>query len=324
VRKHCLFALFVLTTLPLLGLAQSAPVDRDAAVATPPAQPQSGSQAAPPANDVAPAIRISSGDLVEVKVFGVPEMTSESRISSDGQLSVALIGPVAVGGLTSTEAERAIEKRLLAAGMLRDPHVTVFVKEYVTQGVSVLGEVAKPGIYPLLGSRRLFDALSYAGGTTTRAGKIVSIARRHDPDHPLLVTLDSDPMKAAGANVEVLPGDTIVVSKAGVVYVVGDVARPGGYVMENNESLRVLQAVALAQGFNRTASLDSAKLIRKTADGLKEIPVPLKKIMENKTEDIAMQGDDILFVPTSAAKGAFRRGMEAAIQAATGVALYRR
>jgi len=322
VRKHCLAALLALVS-SLHLFAQSAPIERDAAVA---AQSPTERQSAAVAGNTAsgPAIRISSGDLVEVKVFGVPEMTSESRISSDGSVSVALIGPVRVGGLTSTEAERTIEKRLLEAGMLRDPHVTVFVKEYVTQGISVLGEVTKPGIYPLLGSRRLFDALSYAGGTTTRAGKVVSIARRSDPDHPLLVTLDSDPVKAAAANVEVLPGDTIVVSKAGVVYVVGDVARPGGYVMENNESLRVLQAVALAQGFNRTASLDAAKLIRKTADGLKEIPVPLKKIMENKTEDIAMQGDDILFVPTSAAKGAFRRGMEAAIQAATGVAIYRR
>jgi polysaccharide biosynthesis/export protein len=239
-------------------------------------------------------------------------------------ITVALIGAVNIGGKTSREAERAIASQLRDAGMLRNPQVSVFVKEYVTQGISVMGEVAKPGIYPLLGERRLFDALSYAGGTTAKAGRVVSITRRNDPDHPLLVNMSSDPARAAAANVEVLPGDTIVVSKAGVVYVVGDVVRPGGFIMDNNESLRVLQAVALAQGFNRTAKLDGAKLIRKTPEGNKEIAVPLQKIMENKVADIDLQNDDILFVPTSAAKGFMRRSMEAAIQAATGVAIYRR
>lgn len=317
-------AVFLAASFSVALGAQMAPVSQDAA--RPAEHPATTPLAAQPATPVAdpPMIRVNGGDLLELKVFGVPEMSSEARIGSDGNISVALIGPVHVAGLTSTEAERLIEKRLVDGGMLRDPHVSVFVKEYATQGISVMGEVAKPGIYPLLGARRLFDALSSAGGTTARAGKVISITRRDDPEHPLLMTMDADPKKAAGANVEIRPGDTIVVSKAGVVYVVGDVARPGGYVMENNESLRVLQAVALAQGFNRTAALDSAKLIRKTAAGTtEEISVPLKKIMENKVQDIAMQGDDILFIPASAAKGALRRTMEAAIQAATGMAIYR-
>ncbi|MBI2682955.1 MAG: polysaccharide biosynthesis/export family protein [Acidobacteriales bacterium] len=277
-----------------------------------------------PTPEPAFAVRLGAGDLVSITVYGVPEMSADGRVNANGELTVALIGPVQVSGLTSAEAERLISKKLRDAGMLRDPYVTLFVKEYATQGISVLGEVQRPGIYPLLGARRLYDAISSAGGTTPRAGRIVNITRRNDPDHPILVSMDTDPARSAAGNVEIYPGDTVVVSKAGVIYVVGDVARPGGFVMDNNEKLRTLQAVALAQGFNHTASLDGAKLIRKTPEGMKEFPVPMKKIMESKVADLEMQNDDILFIPTSAAKGAFRRGMEAAIQAATGVAIYRR
>jgi polysaccharide export outer membrane protein len=298
---------------------------RDAATTVDPkAQSPSATTDAPVIVSNAPAIRISSGDLINIKVFGVPEMESEGRVNDEGLITMALIGPVNISGITSREAEKLIASKLVDAGMLKNPQVSVLVKEYVTQGISVMGEVSKPGIYPMLGARRLFDVLSYAGGTTDKAGRIVSITRRSDPDHPVIVSLNNDPSKSSMANVEVQPGDTVVVSKAGVVYVVGDVVRPGGFIMDNNESLRVLQAVALAQGFNRTAKLDAAKLIRKTPDGPQEIAVPLRKIMESKAADVEMQNDDILFVPTSAAKGFMRRSMEAAIQAATGVAIYRR
>jgi polysaccharide biosynthesis/export protein len=301
---------------------------RDAAVTVEPKAASPADSATKPDAPVitsnALAIKISNGDLINIKVFGVPEMESEGRVNDEGLISVALIGPVNIAGMNSREAEKMIAGKLVDAGMLKNPQVSVLVKEYVTQGISVMGEVAKPGIYPMLGARRLFDVLSFAGGTTDKAGRVVSITHRDDPDHPVLVSLSSDLSKASIANVDVQPGDTVVVSKAGVVYVVGDVVRPGGFIMDNNESLRVLQAVALAQGFNRTAKLDAAKLIRKTPEGPKEIAVPLQKIMENKVADVEMQNDDILFVPTSAAKSFVRRSMEAAIQAATGVAIYRR
>jgi polysaccharide export outer membrane protein len=331
--RRFLLASFTSLTLCASAFAQDAKpsndASRDAAVtidakAPTSADTQSPSSGNAPVISAIPAIKISSGDMVNIKVFGVPEMESEGRVNDEGLITVALVGPVNISGMTSREAEKTIAGKLVEAGMLKNPQVSVLVKEYVTQGISVMGEVAKPGIYPLLGARRLFDVLSFAGGTTDKAGRIVSITRRNDPDHPVLVSLNSDPSKSSIANVDVQPGDTVVVSKAGVVYVVGDVMRPGGFIMDNNESLRVLQAIALAQGFNRTAKLDAAKLIRKTPDGPKEIAVPLQKIMESKVADVEMQNDDILFVPTSAAKGIMRRSMEAAIQAATGVAIYRR
>jgi polysaccharide export outer membrane protein len=270
------------------------------------------------------ALKISSGDLVDIKVYGVPELTDSVRVSGAGDVSLPLIGAVKVDGLTSDEAEKVIEKKLLEGGFLKDPHVTVFVKEYVTQGISVMGEVQHPGIYPLMGARRLFDALSAAGGTTTRAGKIVTITHREKPTQPQSVSVSSDAGKSPASNVEIFPGDTVVVSRAGVVYVVGEVVRPSGFIMDNNENLTVLQAIALAQGVGRTAALNNAKLIRKKDGQREEIAIPLRLILEGKSPDLALQGDDIVFVPNSAAKGAARRTMDAVIQMATGMAVYAR
>jgi len=270
------------------------------------------------------SLRISGGDLLEIKVFDVPELTSVSRVSSAGDVGMPLVGRVRVEGLTTTQAEAEIEKRLVSGGYVREPQVSVFVREYATQGASVLGEVAHPGIYPVLGSRRLFDLLSVAGGLTDKAGKVVTITHRSQPQQPATLSLSRDPSQSTQNNVEILPGDTIVVSKAGVVYVVGDVTRPGGFVMDKNESLTVLQAIALAEGTKPTASLDRSKLIRRGAQGIQEIPIHLKKILSAKAPDLPLQAEDIVFVPGSPSKGAMRRTAEAIVQTATGVAIYRR
>jgi polysaccharide biosynthesis/export protein len=297
---------------------------QDSAITIQPKQDEP-QKSAPATDRPALMLKLGAGDLVEMKVFGVPEMTQETRVNGDGNITVTLVGEVHVEGLTGTQAERLIELKLKEGGYLKEPHVAIFVKEYVTQGISVMGEVQKPGIYPMLGAQRLFDAISSAGGTTTKAGRVVTITHREDPQHPVIVQMSSDGSNAATSNVDIQPGDTIVVSKAGVVYVVGAVERPGGFIMDNNENLTVLQAVALAYGAKSTASLNKSKIIRKESGGtVTELAVPLNKILEGKSSDLALKNDDILFVPSSAAKGAFRRTAEAAIQAATGVAVYRR
>ncbi len=124
-------------------------------------------------------------------------------------------------------------------------------------------------------------------------------------------------------NVSVEPGDTIVVSKAGVVYVVGDVHQPGGFVMENGNDITVLKAIALAQGTNPNAALNAAKLIRKTPEGPKDVPLSLKQILAAKAPDLQLQPDDVVFVPGSAGMSAAKRGAEAILQMATGVAIWR-
>ena len=273
---------------------------------------------------VVPDVHIGPGDLLEIRVFSAPDLSSEVRVSNSGDVTMPLIGALKVAGSSPEEAQSVIEKGLLTGGYLRDPHVNVLIKEFATQGISVLGEVARPGVYPLLGSRRLLDAIAAAGGTTNRAGKKVVITHREEPTKPSVVTLSGNPQESAQNNVELLSGDTVMVSKAGIVYVSGDVKMPGGYVMDNNENLTVLQAVALAQGLNPTASVKNTRIIRKNSGKLEQIPVPLKAIMESKSPDVGLENEDVLFIPNSASKSAARRSLESIVQVATGLAIYRR
>jgi polysaccharide biosynthesis/export protein len=274
-----------------------------------------------PVQDRAAKVRIASGDLLQVGLFGADfscdstKTGCEARVSSSGEIVLPLIGAVKVAGLTVAQAEQVIAARLSRGGFYNNPQVTIAQKEYATQGISVLGEVQKPGIYLLLGSHTLLQAVSAAGGTTAKAGNDVIIVRGHQRH-------DVDLSSPTSGSISLMPGDTIVVSKAGIVYVVGDVRQPTGVVMDSS-GLTVLQAIAMAQGANSTAALDKSELIRRTAKTKYEIPIPLRKILSNKARDPELQAGDILFVPTSTVKSATRRGLEAIVQAATGVAIYR-
>jgi polysaccharide biosynthesis/export protein len=265
-------------------------------------------------------ILIGPGDLIEVSVYGASDYIKDVRVRSTGEITLPMAGTLKVGGLTPAQAEALIAERLIDGDFFNDPKVSVIEKETVTQGISVLGEVQKPGVYPLPGPRKLFDAISAAGGTTPRAGNTVSIMHRTGSQQSEIATL-SYGKSSSQSNVYVYPGDTIVVSKAGVVYVVGDVRLPGGFVMENSY-MTILQAYAMAQGANSTAALDRAQLIRKS--GSEDQVISLKKILAAKAPDMNLQPDDIIFVPTSGAKVATRRTIDALVQTASGIAIYSR
>ena len=266
---------------------------------------------------------IGEGDLLQISLYGVPDFNEHVRVESSGEISLPMIGAVKVKGLSTEQAERIIEKELKDKGFYNHPQVTVLQQEFGSQGISVLGEVQKPGVYPVLTPRKLFDMISAAGGTTPKAGRDILISHRTDPGKVQKLTFSSETDKQyMVVNVDVFPGDTIVVTKAPIVYVVGDVKLPGGFVVDKSNGLTILQALALAQGATNTAALNSSKLIRKTADGPKETPIYLKKILEGKAKDLKLEADDILFVPHSAAKGAMQ-GVSAALQTAAGAAVYR-
>jgi len=266
---------------------------------------------------------IGEGDLLKVSVLGVPESDQEVRVGADGNIFLNFIGAVNVAGQTTEQAQVIIAKKLVTGGFFKDPQVSVFAKEYATQGVSILGEVQKPGVYPMLGGRTLFDVLSLAGGTTSKAGKLVSITHRDTPQKPTTVTMSNDATESVHSNVDVFPGDTIVVSRAGVVYVSGDVKKPSGVVMENGSEMTVLQAIAMAEGVGPDAALNKSKLIRRTPNGPpQEIPLRLKDMFASKAPDVRLQAEDIVFVPNSAAKSAGKRSLDAIISTATGLIIY--
>ncbi|HZR30027.1 MAG TPA: polysaccharide biosynthesis/export family protein [Terriglobales bacterium] len=275
------------------------------------------SQSAPDATSLV----VGNGDLINVSVEGAPDFSKDVRVNPRGEISLPMVGAIKVAGLTVEQAQEAVAKRLQAGGYFNNPQVTIFEKEYATQGISVLGEVQKPGIYPLFGPHSVLDAISAAGGTTPKAGNTILLTRRDQPNLVQTIPLDFKKEQGGQSNVAVNPGDTVVVSKAGIVYVVGDVRQPSGFVMENSH-LTVLQAIAMAQGANPTASLGHAKLIRKSSEGApQEIPIELNKIMKAKAPDLQLQAEDILFVPSSTAKN-IARGLGAIVQSASGAAIY--
>lgn len=300
----------------LFLLASSAPGQET------PGQLSSDSLAQSSKVQLTPEVCLGSGDLLAVSVAGAPEYHYEVRISPTGSASLPMLGNVTLAGLSTTQAENVIAKRLQEKGFFNDPQVAVFVKEYATAGISVLGEVQKPGIYPLMGSRTLLDAISAAGGTTPKAGKSVTITHRDELDSPKTILLSSDNGHTM-TNVSVHPGDTVEVSKAGMVYVIGAVKEPTGIILDNPH-FTVLQAIAMAHGTNPTASLKSTKLIRKASTSPQEVPIPLDTILSAKSPDLELQPDDIVFVPNSTAKTVASRSLEAIVQTATGIAIYGR
>jgi polysaccharide export outer membrane protein len=227
--------------------------------------------------------------------------------------------------MSASDASRAVEQELKSRGLLLDPHVSIFVTEYASQGASIIGEVRAPGVYPTLGTRRLLDMISLAGGVAPTAGKVISIVHQNDPEHPQQVAIQPTPASLhAQENPVIQPGDTIVVAKSGVVYIIGDVLKPGGFLVDNNERLSVIESLSLAGGWNKTAALSKTKLIRKLPTGREEVDLDLKHIVYGKQADVMISDGDILFVPSSVGKTILYRGVEAAIALSTQFAIYAR
>jgi polysaccharide export outer membrane protein len=247
------------------------------------------------------ALVIGPGDEVEVTVYGATDLSQHTRVSADGNISMPLIGNVRIGGFSSNEAEVAIGSQLRNNHVLNDPQVSVYVKEYTGSGISVAGEVGKPGFYSALGPHRLFDVLQAAGGPTDKAANKVVISHRDQKDATTLY-LSKDPAQMAASNVALQPGDTVVVPKAGIVYVLGEVTRPGGYVLNSTGGITVLQVVAAAGGTTHIASAGKTRLLRRAENGFQEQGIDLKKLLRGKAHDVPVLDQDILFIPGSGIK----------------------
>ncbi len=267
------------------------------------------------------AVKLGPGDLIDINVYNVPELASKVRVSNAGDVYLPLIDYVHIDGLTQEEAQAVIEKRLEDGGFVRNPHVTIFVDDASSQGVTILGEVNKPGIYPDTADRKLYEMISQAGGFTPAASKRISIIRRNQAE-AVHLELPRNLADDTTKNIDILPGDTITVPRAPIIYVVGDVGRPSGLLVDNGQ-LTVLQAIALAGGTNKTAKTGDARIIRKgPTGGMTETKIEIKKMLEAKMPDVTLQADDILFVPISGAKVVAARSFEAAMAMATAVSIY--
>jgi polysaccharide export outer membrane protein len=280
--------------------------------------PVAGAQASSPM----PA-PIGSGDLLDISEFHTPEFHSQVRVSPAGTVTLPMIGEVQLGGMDEKAAAQAIGAVLVAKGILLHPQVSVLVTSYVGQDVSVLGEVARPGVYSFTMHHRLLDLISAAAGLAPNAGRLVNVYHRDDPQTPHPVVLDpSGTDTAVDHNPELTPGDTVQVSRAGLVYVVGDVVRPGGFPVDPAQGLTVVQAISLAWGPMQNAASGKALLIREQKGGRTITSLNLKRMIHGQDPDQPIHDRDILYVPNSTAKNLWNKFLEAAVVSAAADPIY--
>ena len=279
------------------------------------------SQALPAtAKSATESLLISGGDLVEIIVFDVPELERRIRVSDAGDLRLPLVGEIHVAGMTAAAASRRIGEALQRGDFVREPEVTTVVLEFATEDVSISGQVLHPGNFPLRTPRDLMDVLSLAGGVTAEADIHITVKRRSGGES-FYATLPNKPDEAILHSVMVEPGDLVIVPKAGIVYVLGDVGRPGGYVMQNDAKLTALEAIAMASGTTKTSEESHVRLVRQSAAGPVETQLDLRAMQKGKQPDRSLQAQDVLYVPYSTARNVML-GASAILSSTGGAAIY--
>ena len=272
---------------------------------------------------------IGKDDLLDVTVFEIPELNATPRVTASGSISLPLLGSVEAAGNTPQQLERKIEDGLTGK-YVNDPHVTVFVREYASQPVSVIGAVRVPGIYQIKGQKFLLDMLAMAQGLDQNAaGNTIQVLRRpsNTDETPQALTISTEELFQNGKtelNVPIEAGDVINVLQAGSIFVVGEVVRPGEFVLRQGKDITTSQAIALGGGFSKEAKKQECQIIRLHQDGSKEeIPVNIGKILDGSLTDVKLMPNDILFVPANKVKAGMMRVLETTIATMSNRMVYR-
>jgi polysaccharide export outer membrane protein len=288
---------------------------------------------------------IGSGDLLTIEVFDVPELSREVRVNETGYISLPLLPvKVQVAGLTSFQLQDKIAELLQANGLVSAPQVTVSLKEQHSQPITVTGAVRTPIVIQAIRQTTLLQALSQAGGIAGDAGNVVIVTRPNvsspesqnadsardagteGKDHQTFTISMSDLVDSGDSrfDIQVVGGDVISVPRAGIIYVVGAVNHPGGFVIQNDpDRMTALKMLSLAGGTTTTAKGKDAVILRKNPGTGKrdQMPLDLSKVLKLKSEDVTLQASDILFVPDSTGKKALHRAGDVAVGLAASVAL---
>ncbi len=247
------------------------------------------------------SLLIGPGDQVHVSVLDTPELDQHPRVTDSGDIPLSGLKPLHIGGLTPAAAATKIQAYFIESKFMNHPVVTLTVDQYATQSISVLGQVKLPGVFPVTAPRSVLDAVAMGGGLMDTADRHITIQRRDHSIKPVTYDLSNDSVVAMQNQVTVYPGDIVLVPKANIAYVLGDVARPGGIIMQNNHSeMTALQAVALAGGTRTSAVPSKAKLIHKSLDGsFQEVDLNFSRIQKGKDPDVPLQADDVIYIPFS-------------------------
>jgi polysaccharide export outer membrane protein len=255
----------------------------------------------PPAQDLV----LTPGDLVSIHLFGQSDYTPTVRISVSGSALLPLIGVVDLSGLTITQAEQLIAQKLVAGGFYREPQVTLQLMDGPNAVITVIGEAH--GVVPVTGSRRLLDVLSTVGGLPGSASHILTI-HRPGVAAPIVVDLGTDPLHSSLADIPVFAGDTIVVARIGVVYMIGSFKTTGTISLTPYSQLTLMQATALSGGPAFEGKFDDLRIIRTVGDRRTVVKVDIKKVLYGKAPDPILQPNDIVFLPSSVIKASISNG----------------
>jgi polysaccharide export outer membrane protein len=284
---------------------------------------------------------IGSGDLLGIEVFDVPELSRDVRVNETGYISLPLMpAKVKAGGLTSYQLQDKLAELLQTNGLVSTPEVTISVKEQHSQPITVIGAVKNPMVIQASRKTTLLQALSQSGGIADDAGSTVIVTRSGaevsdsvDPANapaplaPQTFTINLADILESGEsrfNIPLTGGDVVSVPRAGIIYVVGAVTRPGGFLLQNDlDRMTMLKMLSLAGGTTNTAKKKNTVILRKNPDtGQRDqVPVDLGKIMDMKSQDVQLQANDILFVPDSAGLRALHRAGDVALTLTTGVGI---
>lgn len=280
-------------------------------------------------------------DVIAIRVPNIDEYNGASpvRIDPNGDVRLPLLGKLHAAGLTVDSMEEQVKAKL--SRLMNHPDVTITVTEVASRPVSILGSVKNPGVHQLGGRRSLIEVLSLAGGIEENAGNAIRITRQPEQGSIPLANVRRDAGSGSSigeidvrtlmdardpsVNIEVLPNDVITVPKGELIYVIGAVRRPGGFILHQEKQMSLLQALSLAEGLDKVANAGSARILRPGADGSPrvEIPVDVRRILKGDARDIPLEANDILFVPDSKARSASIRALEAAVQITTGLVIWR-
>jgi polysaccharide export outer membrane protein len=274
-----------------------------------------------PLSQAQESLLLAPGDLVHIVVFDVPEMEQHVRITDDGEIHLALIGQVAVAGMAPSKAAQKVADLLTGGSFIQHAQVSILVEQYAAADISVSGQVQRPGSYPVTTPRNIMDVLSMAAGLTPIADIHLTVKRRGGLGETVYVTVPNNADAALTNAVMVYPGDLVIVPKAGLVYVLGDAARPGGYVMNDDAHLTVLQAIALAGGTTKTAAEGRVCLVRQGMSGPQETQLHLKEMERGTQADLLLKAEDVIYIPYSTAKN-IMLGASAILSSAGGAAIY--
>ena len=288
------------------------------------AQPSQQVQVPPAAESLRPTYVLGAGDVIQIRVVGADEIGDRPyRVEANGEITLPLVGAVKAAGLTLDQFQSDLNQRFRTYFV--NPQVLVTLIQFRSEPVFFIGAFKGPGIYPLQGRRTLVEMISIVGGLAPTASRRIRITRRkemgaiplpnavEDPDGkgmtveiPLnALTQDINPPE----DISLMPYDVVSAEKAELVYLSGEVMRPGGYELGEKETLGVLQLVSMAGGPSPNAALERARILRSVSNTPRraEIPINLKDTLKGKGRDVKMMAGDVLYVPRNSARIAWGR-----------------